>query len=102
MTTTKTKTKTRALLLSLSLTLPTSLIADPIVRPSPPKNPQTHPGARPRSPFAPSGKSGFFIPIFGALPGSDLPWLRNWIEHPHEEPAPEEPGDLPEGPLPPG
>ena len=73
--------------------------ADPTVRPDPPKGgDQVHPGARPRGPFSPpQGKGGFWVPIFGDMPGSGLPILRNWVTDPHEEPAPEEPGDV-EGP----
>lgn len=54
-------------------------------------------GVRPANPWAPpAGKDGIWI--WSPGPGGHLPWLRNWIQHPHEEPVPGGGGeDLPPG-----
>lgn len=57
-----------------------------------PRQPQgvTPADRRPR-PWHPTGRDGHFVHRFPLPPGSGeaLPWLRNWIEHPLEAPAPE-------------
>lgn len=80
-------------------------LADPVVRPNPPKHSEQGErttGTQRPSQWNPGGKSRFWIPIFGNMPGSDLPWMRHWVTDPHEEDAPDEPGDIGGGDLPPG
>jgi hypothetical protein len=68
-------------------------LADPVVRPRPDGGEAPGTGVRPRSQFAPSGKEGYWV-FRPGVPGGDLPWMRRWVEHPHEEPAPGEPDDV--------
>jgi hypothetical protein len=61
------------------------------------------PTTRPRSPlpWIPTERDRFFVWRFPLPPGSGeaLPWLRDWLAHPHEVPAPEQPDDVEGGPV---
>lgn len=84
---------TRIALVFVAAMTAVSAFADPVSRPAKQRHNEQGFGVRPSNPWTPIGKSGYWV--FAPNPlGMGLPWVRNWIEHPHEEDAPGEPGDV--------
>jgi hypothetical protein len=98
-----TRTRKTALIALAAVTLGAAVVAnaDPVVRPRPNPNQGNNTGERPRSGYFLEGKRRYWVFSPGA-PGSDLPWLRRWIDAPHEEDVPGDPDDVGGGDLPPG
>jgi hypothetical protein len=73
--------------LAVLLLAPAALVADPT-----PRHNEQGTERRPRPPWFPTGKDRYWVFTPNpADPAGALPWMRNWLEHPHEEDAP---GDI--------
>jgi hypothetical protein len=86
----------RSTFVFLGLMTAVAAFADPTVRPRPAHNEggDLNVGTRAPNPWTPVGKAGYWV--FRPNPlGLGLPWVRDWVTHPHEEDVPEEPGDVP-------